>query len=91
MVKAMATTHSASTSKTAAPAGPSREAGDLPWCPGCGTDEFLIFEEYVPPRFPSNGEPLLPASASYSCSMCGAFAAHTVPTDWVPPHWFWYS
>ncbi|MHA7262760.1 hypothetical protein ACX80W_06085 [Arthrobacter sp. TMN-37] len=67
------------------------EAGELPWCHGCGTDEFLIFEEYVPPRLPIGGGAILPASAGYSCSECGSFAAHTVPGDWSPPHWFWYS
>lgn len=67
------------------------EAGEAPSCPICGTDEYLIFEEYVPARRANSSEHLLPASAGYTCSECGTFNAHAVPASWRPPRWFWYS
>ncbi|MFC3300648.1 hypothetical protein FJV46_06560 [Arthrobacter agilis] len=65
--------------------------GESPSCPQCHTDEFLIFEEFIPARQANHSTELLPASASYSCSECGLFTAHAVPDGWRPPHWFWYS
>lgn len=63
----------------------------LPWCERCATDEFLIYEDFVPARVSSEGRDLIPASVSYSCSVCGSFNGHQVPPMWSPPHWFWYS
>ncbi|MUK02466.1 hypothetical protein GM708_11360 [Vibrio cholerae] len=69
----------------------AKDMGEAPFCPRCGTDEYLIFEEFVPARQADHATRLLPASASYTCSECGTFNAHAVPESWRPPHWFWYS
>ncbi|BBE24263.1 hypothetical protein MN0502_31460 [Arthrobacter sp. MN05-02] len=65
--------------------------GEAPSCPRCRTDEYLIFEEFVPARQAEHSTDLIPASASYTCSECGTFNAHAVPASWRPPQWFWYS
>lgn len=67
------------------------EMGEAPSCPRCRTDEYLIFEEFVPARQAEHSTDLIPASASYTCSECGTFNAHAVPASWRPPQWFWYS
>ncbi|MHA7287070.1 hypothetical protein ACX80I_12370 [Arthrobacter sp. MDT3-44] len=67
------------------------DTGEAPSCPRCGTDEYLIFEEFVPARQADHSTDLIPASASYTCSECGTFNAHSVPVSWRPPQWFWYS
>lgn len=64
---------------------------EAPSCPVCRTDDYLIFEEFVPARQADHSTDLLPASASYTCSECGAFNAHAVPAAWRPPQWFWYN
>lgn len=77
--------------RTSGPTSPLLDTGESPSCPRCNTDDYLIFEEFVPARQAEHSTDLLPASASYSCSECGTFNAHTVPTPWRPPQWFWYS
>lgn len=67
------------------------DTGEAPSCPRCHTDDYLIVEEFVPARQAEHSTDLLPASASYTCSECGTFNAHTVPASWRPPQWFWYS
>ncbi|MEG9249643.1 hypothetical protein V6S67_16265 [Arthrobacter sp. Soc17.1.1.1] len=67
------------------------EKGEVPFCPTCHTDDYLIFEEFVPARQAEHSTDLLPASTSYTCSECGTFNAHAVPPSWRPPQWFWYS
>ncbi|MHA7283284.1 hypothetical protein [Arthrobacter sp. TMS2-4] len=74
---------------TSATATPTSE--ETPCCPLCRTDDYLIFEEFVPARQADSTSDLLPASASYTCSECGTFNAHAVPESWRPPQWFWYS
>ncbi|WP_104167728.1 hypothetical protein [Arthrobacter sp. SX1312] len=64
---------------------------EVPSCPLCLTDDYLIFEEFVPARQADHSTELLPASASYTCSECGTFNAHAVPASWRPPQWFWYN
>lgn len=63
---------------------------ELPYCGACGSDEYLVFEEYVPSRLVP-GEGLSPGETSYSCMKCGQFNAHPVPSGWEPPGWFWYA
>ncbi len=72
-------------------ASPLSDAAEAPSCPQCRTDDYLIFEEFVPARQAEHSTDLIPASASYTCSECGTFNAHTVPAPWRPPQWFWYS
>lgn len=66
-------------------------AGEAPTCPRCHTDDYLIYEEFVPARQADHTTRLLPASVSYACSECGTFNAHAVPASWRPPQWFWYN
>lgn len=77
--------------RTSGSTTPFLDTGESPSCPRCRTDEYLIFEEFVPARQAEHSTDLLPASAGYSCSECGTFNAHTVPASWRPPQWFWYS
>lgn len=79
-------------SVTALP-GPSAVAApeQVPMCDTCGTDEHLIYEEYVPARLAIRGSEAEPASAAYSCSECGRFSAHVVPASWCPPNWSFYG
>ncbi len=63
----------------------------VPTCDTCGTDEHLIYEEYVPARMSSPGSDAVSANASYSCSECGRFSAHAVPASWCPPNWSFYG
>lgn len=65
--------------------GPER-----PFCGVCGSAEYLVVEEYVPPRVMPGNEPR-PPEASYSCLQCGQSNAHEVPAGWEPPGWFWYA
>ena len=78
--------------KNGAPAAPTLEwpGAELPFCATCRTDEYLVFEEYVPSRIVPGDGPK-PAETSYSCLMCGQFNAHEVPPGWEPPGWFWYA
>ncbi|WP_156135021.1 hypothetical protein [Arthrobacter sp. L77] len=76
------------TSSSAVSVPPTEEA---PSCPLCRTDDYLIFEEFVPARQADHSTDLLPASTSYTCSECGTFNAHAVPGSWRPPQWFWYN
>lgn len=62
-----------------------------PGCGDCGTDKFLIFEDYIPARYATDHSGLLPPSVSYTCSQCGDFSAHDTPVGWVPPGWHWYA
>lgn len=64
---------------------------ELPWCGNCATDEFLIFEEFVPASVAAGSRDVVPASVSYSCSVCGRFNGHEVPPTWSPPNWLWYN
>lgn len=75
-----------------ATAGAVREndAG-LPWCSDCDTDEYLSYEDFVPARIPAGAEDYLAPSVNYSCSVCGGFNGHEVPSSWSPPDWFWYT
>lgn len=86
--------HTGSSRKLAFPEPPMDEAGQsgpqVPWCRRCGTDEYLIWENYVPPRLLPTGA-LQPANISYTCSSCEQFSGHEVPASWVPPDWFWYE
>jgi hypothetical protein len=78
--------------KNSAYAAPTLEGPgpELPFCATCRTDEYLVFEEYVPSRIvPVDGP--TPAETSYSCLQCGQFNAHEVPPGWEPPGWFWYA
>ncbi|MHA7140268.1 MULTISPECIES: hypothetical protein [unclassified Arthrobacter] len=78
--------------RTRVPAGDVRERDPgLPWCSECDTDEFLMYEDFVPARRPAGGGHLVAASVNYSCSVCGRFNGHEVPDSWNPPNWFWYS
>ena len=71
--------------------GPIRLAApQRPFCEGCGTDDFLIFEEYVPSRVLPGGQ-VRPAETSYTCIECGQVGGHSVPAGWEPPGWFWYA
>jgi hypothetical protein len=63
---------------------------ELPFCETCRSDQYLIIEEFVPPRL-QPGTGLTSAEASYSCLKCGQFSGHDVPSDWEPPGWFWYA
>jgi hypothetical protein len=62
-----------------------------PRCDDCGTDAFLIFEDFIPAAFTGDDSGLLPPSVSYVCSNCGDFSAHDVPYGWSPAGWHWYS
>lgn len=77
--------------RTNSSVSPLSDTAEAPCCPQCRTDEYLIFEEFVPARQAEQSTDLIPASASYTCSECGTFNAHTVPASWRPPQWFWYS
>lgn len=77
--------HSHSATKTAPGAAPA-----VPFCPACGTDEFLLIEDYVPARILPDGQNK-PADVSYSCSKCGQFSGHEVPPTWTPPGWNWFA
>lgn len=59
----------------------------VPLCDYCHTDEFLLIEEFVPARLLLDRGQLRPAEASYSCTRCGAFSGHAVPSQWVPSGW----
>jgi hypothetical protein len=63
---------------------------EVPFCLDCRSDEFLIFEDFVPARIQPNGLQNQ-ANASYSCSNCGQFSGHQVPPSWTPPGWDWYA
>jgi hypothetical protein len=71
--------------------GPIRLATpQRPFCEVCRSDEFLVYEEFVPARVLTAGTGK-PAEASYTCIECGQFSAHAVPDGWEPPGWFWYA
>ncbi|WP_155850224.1 hypothetical protein [Arthrobacter sp. Br18] len=70
---------------------PLTVTGEVPWCQPCNTADYLIFEEYVPARVGIGHGRRILGSASYSCSACGSFSAHSVPETWSPPRWFWYT
>jgi ribosomal protein S27AE len=84
-----------STSTSSSPGtGMSPSAADAeaeaPSCPGCGTDEFLHFQEYIPARtLPDRRQE--PARAAYTCSRCGSTRTHHVPDMWTPPDWDWFA
>ncbi|GAA1336248.1 hypothetical protein [Arthrobacter roseus] len=71
-------------------AGTIAAPAQVPTCDTCGTDEHLIYEEYVPARLAIRGSDAEPANAAYSCSECGRFSAHVVPASWCPPNWSFY-
>jgi hypothetical protein len=68
--------------------GRNGRAGDelVPGCDACGTDEYLVFEDYEPPQQLPTGH-IQPGSASYWCTKCDQFSGHDVPLNWVPPRW----
>jgi len=68
----------------------SPDVPTAPDCRQCGTDQYLIVEEFTPLRLLPDGQPV-PANASYSCSRCGSFSGHEVPDSWRPAGWFWYA
>lgn len=68
----------------------SPDVPNAPDCQSCGTDQFLIVEEFTPYRLLPGGQ-RIPATASYSCSRCGSFSGHEVPDSWAPVGWFWYA
>lgn len=73
-------------------AGAVRERDQgLPWCCDCDTDEYLIYEDFVPARIPAGTDEHIAASVNYSCSVCGRFNGHEVPSSRSPPNWFWYT
>jgi hypothetical protein len=60
-------------------APPLEGAGpELPFCDTCRSDEYLVFEEYVPSRIVPGDGPTS-AETSYSCLQCGQFNAHEFP------------
>lgn len=63
----------------------------LPSCSSCGTDRFLVFDEYVPYRIDPKSHQLFAGSASFTCTHCGRAGGQEVPADWAPPGWSWYS
>lgn len=71
-------------------AQPAPQASSVPVCVHCGTDQYLIVEEFTPQRLLPDGRNVA-ASASYSCSRCGYFGGHEVPASWTPVGWFWYA
>jgi hypothetical protein len=77
--------------KPAAPGRLIERDPELPWCSNCRTDEFLIYEEFVPASVAVGSRDVVAASVSYSCSVCGRFNGHEVPPTWSPPNWFWYN
>lgn len=68
-----------------------RDAVSEPFCENCGTDEYLLYEDFAPARTLPGGRSAGRASVSYSCTQCGGFSGHDVPATWAPPNWFWYS
>lgn len=86
-----ASVHGRPAAKKPLVAGESIRSAATPRCGHCGTDAFLIYEEYVPLRVNPQGRRTSPASASYVCSRCGEVGGHDVPGDWAPPGWLWYS
>jgi 5-methylcytosine-specific restriction endonuclease McrA len=71
-------------------AQPSPDVPTAPYCQHCGTNQYLIVEEFTPLRLLPDGQ-RVPANASYSCSRCGSFSGHEVPDSWTPVGWFWYA
>lgn len=59
-----------------------------PHCEGCGTDEFIYLESYVPPLVGQDGSVKALGEASYTCTRCEEFSGHKVPFTWAPAGWF---
>lgn len=63
---------------------------EVPSCTTCGTDQHLVYEDFIPARTLPTGK-VVPLSVNYTCTKCEQYSGHGVPEGWEPPGWFWYS